>query len=82
MIIHAINIMLFCLFGIASIPFKLHLLNKKAGVSSDMLVGHVTSSQNESAWPIKIYDGARVTLFNKALVSCDVNQQFLILLFE
>ena len=61
----ATNIMLFCLFGIASIPFKLHLLNKKAGASSDMLVGHVTSSQNESAWSIKIYDGARVTLFNK-----------------
>jgi hypothetical protein len=27
---------------------KLHLLNKKASVSSDILVGHVTSSQNES----------------------------------
>ena len=26
----------------------LHLLNKKASVSSDILVGHVTSSQNES----------------------------------
>ena len=25
----------------------LHLLNKKASVSSDILVGHVTSSQNE-----------------------------------
>jgi hypothetical protein len=31
---------------------------------------------------IKISDGARVTLFNKGLVSCDVNQSFLILLFE
>ena len=28
----------------------------------------------ERVWPIKIYDGARVTLFNKELVSCDVNQ--------
>ena len=27
---------------------KLHLLNKKVSVSSDILVGHVTSSQNES----------------------------------
>jgi hypothetical protein len=27
---------------------KIHLLNKKASVSSDILVGHVTSSQNES----------------------------------
>ena len=27
---------------------KLHLLNQKARVSSDILVGHVTSSQNES----------------------------------
>ena len=41
----------------------------------------------ERVWPIKIYDGARVTLFNKGLVSCDVNQSypsicFLILLFE
>jgi hypothetical protein len=26
----------------------LHLLNKKASVSLDILVGHVTSSQNES----------------------------------
>jgi hypothetical protein len=26
----------------------LQLLNKKASVSSDILVGHVTSSQNES----------------------------------
>jgi hypothetical protein len=26
----------------------LHVLNKKASVSSDILVGHVTSSQNES----------------------------------
>ena len=26
----------------------LHLLNKEASVSSDILVGHVTSSQNES----------------------------------
>jgi hypothetical protein len=36
----------------------------------------------EWVWPIKISDGARVTLFNKGLVSCDVNQSFLILLFE
>ena len=36
----------------------------------------------ERVWPIKISDGARVTLFNKGLVSCDVNQRFLILLFE
>ena len=36
----------------------------------------------ERVWPIKISDGARVTLFNKGLVSCDVNQSFLILLFE
>ena len=36
----------------------------------------------ERIWPIKISDGARVTLFNKGLVSCDVNQSFLILLFE
>ena len=27
---------------------KLHLLNKKASVTSDILVDHVTSSQNES----------------------------------
>jgi hypothetical protein len=26
----------------------------------------------ERVWPIKIADGARVTLFNKGLVSCDV----------
>ena len=26
----------------------LHLLNKKARVSSDILIGHVTSSQNET----------------------------------
>ena len=31
---------------------------------------------------VKISDGARVNLFNKGLVSCDVNQGFLILLFE
>ena len=36
----------------------------------------------ERVWPIKIYDGAWVTLFNKGLVSCDVNQSFLIFLFE
>ena len=30
----------------------------------------------ERVWPIKISDGARVTLFNKGLVSCDVNQSF------
>ena len=42
----------------------------------------------ERVWPIKISDGARVTLFNKGLVSCDVNQSypsfcfFFILLFE
>ena len=36
----------------------------------------------ERVWPIKISDGPRVTLFNKGLVSCDVNQSFLILLFE
>jgi hypothetical protein len=41
----------------------------------------------ERVWPIKIYDGARVTLFNKGLVSWDVIQSypsicFLILLFE
>jgi hypothetical protein len=36
----------------------------------------------ERVWPIKISDGARVTLFNKGLVSCHVNQSFLILLFE
>jgi hypothetical protein len=36
----------------------------------------------ERVWPIKISDGARVTLFNKGLVSCDVNQSFLLLLFE
>jgi hypothetical protein len=36
----------------------------------------------ERVWSIKISDGARVTLFNKGLVSCDVNQSFLILLFE
>ena len=36
----------------------------------------------ERVWPIKKSDGARVTLFNKGLVSCDVNQSFLILLFE
>ena len=36
----------------------------------------------ERVWPIKISDGARVTLFNMGLVSCDVNQSFLILLFE
>jgi hypothetical protein len=28
----------------------------------------------ERVWPIKISDGARTTLFNKGLVSCDVNQ--------
>jgi hypothetical protein len=28
----------------------------------------------ERVWPIKIFDGARTTLFNKGLVSCDVNQ--------
>ena len=28
----------------------------------------------ERVWPIKISDGARVTLFNKGLVSYDVNQ--------
>ena len=81
-------------------------MDKKASVSSDLLVGHVTSLQNESGlskylskciiryfgrpcdesaervWPIKISDGAQVTLFNKGLVSCDINQSFLILLFE
>ena len=36
----------------------------------------------ERVWPIKISDGARVTLFNKGPVSWDVNQSFLILLFE
>jgi hypothetical protein len=36
----------------------------------------------ERVWPIKITDGARVTLFNNGLVSCDVNQSFLILLFQ
>ena len=36
----------------------------------------------ERVWPIKISDGARVILFNKGLVSCDVSQSFLILLFE
>jgi hypothetical protein len=36
----------------------------------------------ERVCPIKISDSARVTLFNKGLVSCDVNQSFLILLFE
>jgi hypothetical protein len=30
----------------------------------------------ERVCPIKISDGARVTLFNKGLVSCDVNQSF------
>jgi hypothetical protein len=30
----------------------------------------------ERVWPIKISDGAQVTLFNKGLVSCDVNQSF------
>ena len=30
----------------------------------------------EWVWPIKISDGARVTLFNKGLVSCDVNQSW------
>jgi hypothetical protein len=28
----------------------------------------------ERVWPIKISDGARTTVFNKGLVSCDVNQ--------
>ena len=28
----------------------------------------------ERVWPIKISDGARVTLFNKGLLSCDINQ--------
>ena len=28
----------------------------------------------EQVWPIKISDGARVTLFNNGLVYCDVNQ--------
>ena len=51
--------------------YKLHLLNKKASVSSDILVGHVMSSQNE----FEISDGARLTLFNKGLISCDVNQR-------
>ena len=36
------------LFGNNYIKYKLHLLNKKTSVSSDILVGHVTSSQNES----------------------------------
>ena len=31
----------------------------------------------ERVWPIKISDGARVTLFNnRGLVSCEVNQRF------
>ena len=30
----------------------------------------------ERVWPIKISDGARITLFNKGLVACDVNQFF------
>jgi hypothetical protein len=29
----------------------------------------------ERVWSIKISDGARTTLFNKELVSCDVNQR-------
>ena len=33
---------------IENVEIKLHLLNKKASVLSDILVGHVTSSQNES----------------------------------
>ena len=44
----------------------LQLLNKKASVSSDEFA--------ERVCPIKISDGAGVTLFNKGLVSCDVNQ--------
>jgi hypothetical protein len=44
--------------------------------------GRPCDEVTERVWPIKISDGARVTLFNKGLVSCDVNQSFLILLFE
>ena len=59
----------------------LHLLNKKESVSSDIF-GRPCDEFAERVWPIKISDGARITLFNKGLVSCDINQSFLILLFE
>ena len=43
--------------------------------------GRPSDELAEQVWLIKISDGARVTLFNKGLVSWDVNQSFLILLF-
>ena len=51
----------------------LHLLNKKASVSS-YIFGRPCDEFAERGWSIKISDGARVTLFNNGLVSCDVNQ--------
>jgi hypothetical protein len=54
----------------------LHLLNKKAIVTfieqkGDCIIKYFGRPCNEFAervWPIKIYDGARITLFNKGLL--------------
>jgi hypothetical protein len=43
---------------------------RKSKSSNSMVLIEVV----ERVWPIKISDRARTTLFNKGLVSCDVNQ--------
>jgi hypothetical protein len=49
---------------------------EQKGECSIKYFGRPCDEFTERVWPIKISDGAWVTLFNKGLVSCDVNQSF------
>ena len=59
---------------VASQIFKLKRYIKQKGKCIIRYCGRPCDEVAERVWPIKISDGARTTLFNKGLVSCDVNQ--------
>jgi hypothetical protein len=74
------TIFIFCLLRLENVYYVTFIEQK--GECIIRYFGRPCDEFAERVWPIKISDGARVTLFNKGLVSCDVNQSFLILLFE